>query len=163
MRHIDERRERYRDEQNYFPYAKNDDHEQKQTLTRTTIRSRIVPSLNKRYLNEAMFLNLVLITLVVSRLFIDIFHPLIHITAGACFLLSIILFGRSFSKSRAPLANVTSMVAAVCYLVGFGSHFYCLWIDPSININPFAFLLPLVGAIASALSIVYTLIKYGKE
>lgn len=143
---------------------KSDD---KNNQIRTTIKTTMVPVLNKQYLNEALILNIILGIATGIMLFspktMNEYHSIMQ---WSVFILSIVLFGRSFTKSNAALANGLSLGAAGCYLLGWGTELFNKYFSTNANTEGFTLMgasFPFIGFILSVIAIFYILITYGKE
>lgn len=138
------------------------------TTTRTTtIRTTMVPVLNRQYLNEALILNIILGVSTGLLLFspdtVKGFHSIIQ---WGVFILSIVLLGRSFTKSNAALANGLSLGAAGLYLIGWGTELFNKYFGENSPTEGFTIMgasLPFIGLILSVSAIIYILVAYARE
>lgn len=139
---------------------------QKPQTTTTTIKTTMVPVLNKQYLTEALILNIILGTATGLLLFspdaVEGFHSIMQ---WGIFIVSIVLLGRSFTKSNAALANSFSLGAAILYLAGWGSELFSKYFGQDHPTEGFTILgasLPFIGLIMSACAVIYILIAYAR-
>lgn len=157
----------YEDESYERPKKKRKQKPQDVPTRTTTIRTTMVPVLNKQYLTEALILNIILGTATGLLLFspdaVKGFHSIMQ---WGIFIVSIVLLGRSFTKSNAALANSFSLGAAIFYLAGWGSELFSKYFGQDHPTEGFTILgasLPFIGLIMSACAVVYILIAYTRK
>lgn len=150
---------------NHRKKKRNQDNKNNQI--KTTIKTTMIPVLNKQYLNEALILNIILGTATGLLLFspetVQGFHSILQ---WGIIILSIVLFGRSFTKSNAALANGLSLGAAGLYLIGWGTELFSKYFKEDAPTEGFTVLgvsLPFIGFILSIAAVLYILIAYNKE
>lgn len=150
---------------NHRKKKRNQDNKNNQI--KTTIKTTMIPVLNKQYLNEALILNIILGTATGLLLFspetVQGFHSILQ---WGIIILSIVLFGRSFTKSNAALANGLSLGAAGLYLIGWGTELFSKYFKEDTPMEGFTVLgasLPFIGFILSIVAVLYILIAYNKE
>lgn len=157
----------YEDESYERPKKKRKQKPQDIPTRTTTIRTTMVPVLNKQYLNEALILNIILGTATGLLLFSPETVQGVHsILQWGIIILSIVLFGRSFTKSNAALANGLSLGSAGLYLIGWGTELFSRYFKENAPTEGFTVLgasLPFVGFILSIAAVLYIVIAYNKE